>query len=293
MELRQLKYFVRTCECLNFTEASRSLNISQSTLSQQIKQLETELDTLLFDRIGKKIRITEAGEALLPYARNCIRESENGKQIISDLQRVETGVLNIGVTYSLSAVLSAVLSRFSDMYPKVHINITYATSSELMNRLENNDMDFVLSFGVDRSDMDMERDFLFSSRLYFVASASHPLASRAAVRLDEVSSVPLILPGVGFATRDIIEKAASAENIELRAQIEINDVDTIKDMVSYGRYATILSYAAVRNEENLSKIAIMSRQELSISAFLFWNRGLYRKKAALLFSDLLFQMVGK
>lgn len=70
MELRQLRYFEKTSELLNFTEAAKALFISQSTLSQQIKQLESELGVLLFDRVGKRIVLTEAGSSFLPYARN-------------------------------------------------------------------------------------------------------------------------------------------------------------------------------------------------------------------------------
>lgn len=88
MELRQLKYFKKACELENFSEAARLLHISQSTLSQQIKQLEEELDVLLFDRIGKRIIPTEAGRAFLPYAHQAIQDAENGKQIIRDLKEL-------------------------------------------------------------------------------------------------------------------------------------------------------------------------------------------------------------
>ena len=96
MELRQLKYFKEACELQNFSEAARVLHISQSTLSQQIKQLEDELDVLLFDRIGKRIVPTEAGLAFLPYAVRAIRDAENGKQIIRDLKGIETGSASCG-----------------------------------------------------------------------------------------------------------------------------------------------------------------------------------------------------
>ena len=113
MELRQLKYFKEACELQNFSEAARVLHISQSTLSQQIKQLEDELDVLLFDRIGKRIVPTEAGLAFLPYAVRAIRDAENGKQIIRDLKGIETGVLHVGVTYSMCPLLIAALGLFS------------------------------------------------------------------------------------------------------------------------------------------------------------------------------------
>lgn len=136
MELRQLKYFEKTCELLNFTEAAHALCISQSTLSQQIKQLENELGILLFDRIGKRIILTEAGSSFLPYAKNAIRESENGKQIIRDLQNLDTGKLCIGATFSLSSLLTKALPLFSEQYPHIQISIIFATSDELMVKLE-------------------------------------------------------------------------------------------------------------------------------------------------------------
>ena len=134
MELRQLRYFDKAAELLNFTEAARVLFISQSTLSQQIKQLEDELGVLLFDRVGKHIVLTEAGASFLPYARKTILDSENGKQIILDLQGLQTGVLNIGVTYSLSSLLTKALISFSKKYPQIHVEIMFATSEELVEK---------------------------------------------------------------------------------------------------------------------------------------------------------------
>ena len=108
MELRQLRYFVRSAELLNFTEAAHALYISQSTLSQQIKQLEDELGMPLFDRIGKRVRLTEAGSLFLPYARQSIADSESGRFVINDLKGIKTGELHIGATYGLSALLTPV-----------------------------------------------------------------------------------------------------------------------------------------------------------------------------------------
>ena len=145
MELRQLKYFEKAYEYQNFSEASRLLFISQSTLSQQIKQLEEELDILLFDRIGKRVVPTEAGKAFLPYARKAIQDAESGKQIIKDLKGLETGELHIGATYSLSTLLTDALMVFTQAHPKIKINITFATSDELLAQLAEGRMDCVLS----------------------------------------------------------------------------------------------------------------------------------------------------
>lgn len=124
------------CELQNFSEAARQLHISQSTLSHQIKQLEDELDILLFDRIGKRVVPTEAGNAFLPFARKSIQDAENGRQIIRDLKGIETGILHIGATYSLSPLLISAMKQFAKTYPGIKVLVTLATSAELIDRLK-------------------------------------------------------------------------------------------------------------------------------------------------------------
>lgn len=146
MELRQLKYFKAACELQNFSEAARALYISQSTLSQQIKQLEDELEVLLFDRIGKRIVPTEAGLAFLPYANKALQDAEDGKQILRDLKGIKIGNLHVGVTYSMGPVLVSALEPFTKVYPNIRLRITFGTSEELLHLLENNGLDILLSF---------------------------------------------------------------------------------------------------------------------------------------------------
>lgn len=117
MELRQLKYFVKVAETLNFSEASRNLFITQSTLSQQIRQLEQELGTALFQRDSHRVELTEAGSELLPYAMRTIRDSQLCFERMNDLRDLLAGTLNIGVTYSFSPVLTETLLDFMKLYP--------------------------------------------------------------------------------------------------------------------------------------------------------------------------------
>lgn len=272
MELRQLKYFKEACELQNFSEAARVLHISQSTLSQQIKQLEDELDVLLFDRIGKRIVPTEAGLAFLPYAVRAIRDAENGKQIIRDLKGIETGVLHVGVTYSMSPLLIAALGLFSKTYPKIKVNVSFGTSEELLDRLEANQLDFVLSFKPEGVSEHMETMPLFSSMLRFIVHCSHPLAELSSITLKRLSETPLILPGKGFATRKRIDDLCRKHQLELTVGVEMNDVHTIIHTLREGYWGTILTQAAVRGEENLVQIPILCADKLTSQGFLFWDR---------------------
>ena len=115
MELRQLRYFAKAAETLNFSHAANCLNIAQSSLSQQIKQLEDELGTQLFIRDSHSILLTEAGEVILPFALRTIHDAEACADRIRDLRKLLTGPLNIGVTHSFSPILTESVISFIKM----------------------------------------------------------------------------------------------------------------------------------------------------------------------------------
>ena len=102
MELRQIRYFLKVAELLNFSEASKALFITQSTLSQQIRQLENEFDTILFERNSHEVSLTEAGQQFMRYARKVIIDVDDCTQKMDDLKNMLTGELNIGVTFTFS-----------------------------------------------------------------------------------------------------------------------------------------------------------------------------------------------
>lgn len=293
MELRQLKYFVRAYELQNFSEASRQLYITQSTLSQQVKQLEDELEVPLFNRIGKRVVPTEAAHAFLPFARKAICEAESGKQIIKDLNNMQTGVINIGVTYSLGNLLIKTITEFTKSYPNIKINIRFATSVEQLALLENNEIDCLLSFIPEGCKDEYEKIHLFSSYMYFIVHSSHPLAGISSISQKKLAEVPLILPAQGFATRRKIDELCYKNGMNLNIKMEINDVQTIISLVKKADVGTILTKAAVKEESELVKIPIITADKLLSNAFLIWPKGVYRKKSVQIFSEYLFETVSK
>ena len=284
MELRQLKYFEKACELKNFSEASRMLHISQSTLSQQIKQLEDELNVLLFDRIGKRIIPTEAGLAFLPFARNSILEAENGKQIIKDLKGIMTGTLSIGVTYSLSHLLRCSITEFKKAYPGIKVIINFGTSKEQIKLLEDKHVDCVLSFEPEEIDDEYEKVKLFSSKLFFIVHKSHPWANLSSISFKKLQETDLILPAIGFATRMKTDEMCCKHNIKPNIVMEINDVQTIIHLIRNSNWSTILTRAAIKDEPDLKAIPILTAETLTSQAYLFWPKGDYRKKSAIEFA---------
>ena len=223
MELRQLRYFIRSAELLNFTEAAHALYISQSTLSQQIKQLEDELGMPLFDRIGKRVRITEAGSLFLPYARQTIADSESGRFVINDLKGIKTGELRIGVTYGLSALLTPVLIQFSAQYPDVKIIVEFGTSEDLLDKLKSTRVDFLLSF-LELQDNDMFiSQRLYESPLTLVVHPSNPIADKKSVSIKDLKDIPLVLPAKGFHTRHFLNEELAKNNVKPNIKMELKE----------------------------------------------------------------------
>ncbi|HEY5390592.1 MAG TPA: LysR family transcriptional regulator, partial [Hanamia sp.] len=173
MELRQLRYFTKAKELLNFTEAAAELFISQSTLSQQIKSLEDELGIPLFNRVGKHIYITEAGELFYNYAIKCVHLANDGFLLLQDLGTLQTGKLVIGVTFGLKHVLIPAIIKFNKQYPLVQIEVIFGTSTEMAEQLYHFKMDFLLTYDniVNSNTRELKYQPLFSSELSLIVSS--------------------------------------------------------------------------------------------------------------------------
>ena len=112
MELRQLKYFLKLSETLNFSAAARELFITQSTLSQQIQQLEHEFSQPLFQRNSHEVSLTEAGQMLIPLAEETLHAADNCQMRMEELKNLMGGELNIGVTFSFTSIMAETLTAF-------------------------------------------------------------------------------------------------------------------------------------------------------------------------------------
>ena len=187
MELRQLKYFVKAAETLNFSEAAKALFITQSTLSQQIRQLEQEMNAQLFTRNSHNVSLTEAGEELLPYARNTLHSADTCIDRIHDLQHLLTGTLDIGVTFTFSPILTETLITFMKQYPQVKLNICYGPMTDLMERLGHRELDFVLAFKPTKHYDEIESHVLFGNHLAAVVQDNHPLAGHDIATIEDLT----------------------------------------------------------------------------------------------------------
>lgn len=278
MELRQLKYFVKSAEYLNFSVAAKHLYITQSTLSQQIKQLEFELGFELFLRNSRHILLTEAGEEFLPFARKTIQDAEDGVQRLYDLQNVKTGTLRVGVTYSLSTVLTEGVMSFMKEFPGIRLEIFYKTVDELLLLLREHKVDFILSYKPLFNAPDVESMPLFENTLALVVAKEHKLATRNKIALQELAGIPLVLPSKGLQARMMLDKLLEGRDIHLTSNLELNETNILLQVVATGSYATILSTSAVFGKSRFKAIQLDEPGNV-MEASLLSLKGAYQKNA--------------
>lgn len=256
MELRQLKYFLKASETLNFSEAAKSLCITQSTLSQQIRQLENELGTILFERNSHEVALTEAGQKLQPYARNTIIAADACMQQAYDLNNILTGELNIGVTFTFGPLLTETVLHFTKEYPNVHINIFYKTMTELMEMLQHRDVDFVLAFKPTERYERIESHVLFNNRLTVVVNEDHPLASQETVRMEDLEKYELAMPAKGLQARNSWDDQLAAHRNKMNIRLELNDVNILLKLIKQSKLVTMLAEATIHGEDGLVAIPL-------------------------------------
>ena len=286
MELRQLKYFITSADTLNFTEAARQCFITQSTLSQQIKQLETELGVQLFERIGKRVFLTETGRDFLPYARQTVADADYGVQRIKDMEDLKTGRLCIGTTFGLSTLITDAIASFSEQYPEVHLELMFLKQDELIEAVRERKVDFALTFEM------MEKDDLLTEQpvktyhLCAIVSDQNPLAQQATVSLRQLAEYNICTPARGMNARRMFDSLTNKKGIELQPKLEINEIHTLLHLVRTGQWVAILVDSIIHGEEGLCAVPLREAA-LPMPVVWLYPKDMYIRKAMQKFMELI------
>ena len=256
MEIRQLRYFLKVAETLNFSEASRKLYITQSTLSQQISHLEQEIGMPLFERNSHEVYLTEAGKEMLPFAQQAVNSASACLDHMNDLKEMLTGELNIGVTFSFSNIMAETLIAFMHTYPNVKLNIVYRSLPELMDGLKKRDLDLVLAFKPLKKDKAIDSRAIFSNRLAAIVNENHPLARQTSIRLADLERYDLILPSMGLQARNAFEHLIEGKELNFKIMVEVNNVNFIFDLLRRSNLVTILSESTTLLQHDMKAVPI-------------------------------------
>lgn len=280
-------YFVKVAETLNFSEAARSLFVTQSTLSQQVKQLEEEFGTALFERDSHSVSLTENGSRLLPLAQRTLQDARDCINQIKDLQEMVSGELIVGVTYSFCPVLTETVKNFIDAYPGVKLRIVSKSSEELISMLRKREVDFVLAFKPNESYDDIESQILFDDRLSVILRNDHPLAGRSSLRMEDLQRQKIALPAKGLQARNALDKSIDIVGQNLNICIELNEINILLDIVQSSHVLTILSEATIYHHKDRLKAIPLEIPQNQMEGCIHVLRKAYRKRSAEAFVRLL------
>ena len=240
MEFRQLRYFVKVAQLCSFSEASKALFISQSTLSQQIKQLEDELGVELLVRDSRHVALSDYGEQYLPYAKQVLKDVDASAERMKDVRELNIGTLNVGATYTFCPLLADTVRDFMKKYPGIKLKVYCRSMENLMEMLEHGQLDVALSYKPLESYEDIDSHILFNSKLCVMES----------IRLTELEKLPLALPARGLQARNAFDSLLYGQNFKFDVRLEINDLSMLLEMVSSTGLVTLLSEATVRGNKD-------------------------------------------
>lgn len=235
MDTQALTAFLAVAESGSFSTAAERLFLTQPAVSKRIAQLEQQLGTRLFDRVGRRIRLTEAGEALLPRARQVLLELEDMGRAISNLTGTVSGTLRIGTSHHIGLHrLPPVLRRFSREYPDVKLDIHFIDSEEAWEAVLHGDLEMGVVTLPPQPDPRLHSQAVWQDPLVFMAAPEHPLARLKRVPLETLTGYSAILPSPVTFTRRIVESLFEEQALTLNISMSTNYLETIHMMVSIG-----------------------------------------------------------
>lgn len=286
MELRQLRYFVTVAGTLSFSKAAKVLFITQGTLSQQIQQLEAELGHELFVRTSHKVALTDAGQELLPLARQTVAASDQCKERMQDMKEGLSGTLNIGMTHSFAGLVNPVIRKFSLQNPMVKLNVLYESATSLHEMLQAGMLDLIIAYKPAALYENIISEPFIESQLAVIMRQGHALSKRSSLTFSDLSGYGIVLPGNGTQSRKAFEKFVNVDTSGLDVRIEMNDPMVILNMIEGTNMVSIMSTLALHYSPRLVSVPLDGVNRTMIGC-VHWLQSSYRKRAAQEFAALL------
>ncbi len=241
LDSRQLRAFVTLAKTGSFTQAARALNLSQSAVSHSMKALEREVGCRILDKMGKKAVLTQAGEQLLAHAERILAEMSQARAALGRLGKWGQSRLRLGAsTTAAQHILPGVLREFKDSFPKCVISIEPGDTPEMIDALRAHRIDLALNLDPPPGEA---LDFrpLFSDELHFILSPQHPWARVGKVTRSEISQQDYILYKRRSYTSAMIEAYFREEDLVLHSQLDLGNMEAIKELVKLNLGISILA----------------------------------------------------
>jgi len=285
MELHQLRYFCAVAETGSFSRAAEHSHVSQPSLSQQILKLEAELGARLFDRLGRSVRLTDAGKTFLPRARSVLRELEAARGDISEGKDSISGHINVGVIPTVAPYfLPPVLATFSKRFPDAAVSIGEEITPVLLERLRAGAIDLAV-LAIPIRGHEFESLPLLTEPLFAALPKKHKLASRNSISLRDLRKEPFLLMRDGHCFRENAVAACDRARVSPQVVFESGQFSSLLGLVGAGMGISLVPAMAVTRDSHLRFVRIAdSDATRTIGALTLRGRSLSRAHHAFLSS---------
>lgn len=255
METQNLLAFVRVAEAGSFSAAAEQLHLTQPAVSKRVAALEEQLAVKLFDRIGRQIRLTEAGRVLLPNAYHILQTVKETRRHLADLSGEVAGELSLATSHHIGLHrLPPILKEFVRQYPDVDLELSFLDSEKAYGEVLSGAVEVAVITLSPNPPPAIESRTVWEDPLRFVVSRNHPLASRDDISLVELSRFPAILPESTTYTAQLVKQLFDGQSLPLGIKLASNFLETIKMMVSIDLGWSVLPETLI--DEQLCVLAV-------------------------------------
>ena len=258
LTLHQLRTFRAVAEQLSFSAAAHELSISQPSVSYQVKELEAVLGLPLIDRLGKRVRLTEAGGVLYEYARRTLTLLDEVALVMEQMRGIERGTLRVGASATVGIyVIPLALGAYKKVHPNLALSLEIGSREMLQERLKRGVLDLaVLSLPI--ADPNLESTPFMDDELVLVVPAGHPLAERRDLTLRDFAGESFLMREPGSGTRLAVEIAARRAGVSLQVGMELGSNGAIKHAVEAGLGVAVLSSHAIELERKGGGLVVVA-----------------------------------
>ncbi|MFT3928165.1 MAG: LysR substrate-binding domain-containing protein [Myxococcales bacterium] len=264
MDLDKLRAFAAVAEEGNITRAARRLRTSQPAVSKQVSELEESLGAVLFDRLPRGVRLTEAGQVLMRHTQQILAAERLAENEIAELSGLTRGKLSIGASTTIgSYLLPGVFGAFQRKHPQVRLELEIANTTVIQAMALDGRIDLGLTEGFMPTDQ-LTAEVVYYDEMVAIVAPDHPLSAKPKVQLRDLRKVPFISRERGSGTRDVIEAALAEQQVELEPVMSLGSTEAVKRAVAAGLGLAIVSRLTVELEVQAKKLVVLDVADLNV-----------------------------
>lgn len=256
---RQLRVFNEVAKHLSFVRASENLHLTPPAVTMQIKEIEGHIGMPLFDRSGKKVSLTTAGEYMLVYARRILSTLKDAEDAAARLQRIEAGALTIGMVSTAKYFMMRLLAEFRDQHIGVDIKLEIGNREDLVKMLQSNEVDIAI-MGRPPKELQTRAEPFAAHPHVFVAAPNHPILTQGWLSAEDLRYLDFIVREPGSGTRAATERYFESAHIEPRFKMSMHSNETLKQAVMAGLGLGFVSLHTIGFELQHSQIVVLNVQ---------------------------------